>query len=80
MDPLCRVRHCCNPEHLEPVTRRVNLLRGETIPARNAAKIECNSGHAFDAANTRIDPATGDRKCRACDKRNQQRYRDHRVT
>ena len=79
VDHLCRVRACCNPAHLEAVTRRENLLRGLTIPAMHAAKTECKSGHPFDATNTRIDPATGDRKCRACDKRNQQRYRDRRA-
>jgi hypothetical protein len=29
LDHLCRVRHCCNPEHLEPVTIRENTLRGK---------------------------------------------------
>ena len=28
LDHLCRVRHCCNPGHLEPVTRKINLNRG----------------------------------------------------
>lgn len=28
LDHLCRVRHCCNPEHLEIVTRAVNARRG----------------------------------------------------
>jgi hypothetical protein len=28
LDHLCRVRHCVNPEHLEPVTRKTNLNRG----------------------------------------------------
>jgi len=37
LDHLCRVRHCVNPAHLEPVTRRENLLRGETLTAKNAA-------------------------------------------
>ena len=27
LDHLCRVRCCCNPAHLEPVTRRENMLR-----------------------------------------------------
>ena len=26
LDHLCRVRNCVNPDHLEPVTRRENLL------------------------------------------------------
>lgn len=28
LDHLCRVRSCCNPDHLEPVTCQVNLRRG----------------------------------------------------
>lgn len=35
LDHLCRVRHCCNPEHLEPVTHRENVLRA--FAARKAA-------------------------------------------
>lgn len=28
LDHLCCVRNCCNPEHLEPVTRGDNIKRG----------------------------------------------------
>lgn len=28
LDHLCRNRACCNPDHLEPVTRQVNARRG----------------------------------------------------
>lgn len=31
LDHLCRNRPCCNPDHLEPVTVKVNTLRGEAI-------------------------------------------------
>ena len=65
LDHLCRVRHCGNPEHLEPVTCRENLLRGETWAARNAAKTHCKRGHPYDEANTRIIK-TGGRSCRTC--------------
>lgn len=40
-DHLCRVRHCCNPQHLELVTIRENLMRGDTLAASNAAKLVC---------------------------------------
>lgn len=66
LDHLCRVRHCVNPAHLEPVTARENSLRGLTIPAENARKTHCDSGHPFDQANTHIGP-TGHRRCRSCD-------------
>lgn len=29
LDHKCRVRSCCNPDHLEPVTPKVNTIRGE---------------------------------------------------
>lgn len=29
LDHLCRVRHCVNPDHLEPVSRAVNSQRGD---------------------------------------------------
>ena len=28
LDHLCRVRHCVNPAHLEPVTHQENMRRG----------------------------------------------------
>lgn len=65
IDHLCRVRACVNPLHLEPVTNRENILRGEGWPARNARKTHCAYGHPFDEANTYVDPS-GRRTCRAC--------------
>lgn len=66
LDHLCRVRHCVNPAHLEPVPNRTNVLRGEGITAQNARKTECIRGHALSPDNTRW--SNGTRKCRACDK------------
>jgi HNH endonuclease len=61
-DHLCRVRACCNIDHLELVTRRINLLRGDTVTARNAAKTHCIRGHEFTSENTVIY----ERNCRRC--------------
>jgi hypothetical protein len=47
------------------VTMRENLLRGEGNTAKNAAKVVCQNGHAYDEKNTHIRP-TGQRVCRAC--------------
>jgi HNH endonuclease len=31
LDHLCRVRHCCNPAHMEPVSIQVNTRRGNAV-------------------------------------------------
>ena len=65
IDHLCRNRGCVNPDHLEAVSHRVNVLRGVSPHARNARKTHCKFGHPFDEANTGID-VRGDRYCRIC--------------
>jgi hypothetical protein len=61
LDHLCRLRRCVNPDHLEPVTNRVNILRGQSIPALNARGTHCKWGHN----NWRPLP-NGGRECRSC--------------
>lgn len=63
IDHLCRVRHCVNPAHLEAVSHKENVLRGEGD--YNARKTQCKNGHEFTAENTYVRP-TGGRACRTC--------------
>jgi hypothetical protein len=40
LDHLCRVRACCNPDHLEPVTRGENVRRGHPFWNRGKLTIQ----------------------------------------
>jgi len=65
----CVNRACVNPSHLEPVTRRENLRRGnvgQAIAAIQSAKTHCPAGHPYDAVNTYYVAAKRQRHCRAC--------------
>jgi hypothetical protein len=59
----CPHRACVNPAHLEPVTRQVNLLRGNTLTARQAKLTHCPRGHSYEGCY--VNPK-GDRICRVC--------------
>ena len=64
-DHTCRNASCANPGHLEVVTHQINMLRGDTIAARNASRTHCPHGHEYSPENTRITKL-GHRDCRAC--------------
>lgn len=74
IDHLCRNPSCVNWLHLEPVTQRVNNLRGgtPTIVAHRADT--CKRGHSlFDAY---VIPTTGSRQCLTCQEESRARQKD----
>jgi hypothetical protein len=65
IDHLCRNRACVRPDHLEPVSVRENLMRGEGISARYARSDYCSRGHLKSPDNLYVYP-NGSHECREC--------------
>lgn len=65
IDHLCRVRSCCNPDHLEAVTQLENNNRG--LRGRlYEYPTHCRHGHEYTPENTYW--YRGHRQCRECRK------------
>jgi hypothetical protein len=75
LDHLCRIRHCVNPAHLEPVTAAVNTMRGTSPTVANTKKTHCPAGHPYDERNTAV--RGGKRACRECNRQHNRKYREH---
>ena len=63
LDHLCRNRYCVKPEHLEPVSHRENILRGNSPAAVHAKQTHCSRGHSLADAYVYDG---GRRRCRVC--------------
>ena len=75
---FCPHRACVNHAHIEVVTKQVNILRGLSHAAANAAKTHCVHGHEYTPENTHLRqlPNGGvGRRCRSCSKNAKRRYR-----
>lgn len=68
IDHLCRNTRCINPQHLEEVTQRENILRGTGVAAQNIRKTACPQGHPYAGENLRSYRYSGRmiRACRTC--------------
>lgn len=66
IDHLCRNRRCVNPFHLEVVTFKENIRRGEGSAGINARKTHCKYGHPLSGENLYITPSNGKRQCKIC--------------
>ena len=81
LDHICRVRCCANPLHLEQVSHRENILRGQAPSAQNARRTHCKHGHALTPQNI-YEPSPSSpnaRICRICTKRRNDLRRDQRL-
>lgn len=67
LDHLCRVRCCCNPDHLEPVSRSENNKRGtvgQNMKDLWAKAEKCQRGHLRTPDNIIVNK--GYKLCKAC--------------
>lgn len=76
IDHLCRVRHCVNPDHLEPVSAKENIARSYGVARQLRERRFCSEGHEFNAENTAKDGRG--RRCRPCRNQNQRLRRNAR--
>lgn len=73
LDHLCKVKLCVNPEHLEPVTKRVNTQRrfGVTLQYGADWPMKCARGHELTPDNVYIvlknkNTGTTGKTCKTC--------------
>lgn len=79
LDHLCRNRCCVNPDHLEPVTHKVNNNRGVGISAQNARRTHCLKGHILFGNNLYIAKRLHGRTERHCVPCQRDAVRRHRA-
>jgi len=60
----CTSTLCVNPYHLEVVTNKTNVLRGDTLAAKEIKVTHCPQGHPYNEENTYV--YHGKRVCRVC--------------
>ena len=70
IDHLCRNRICVNPQHLEAVLGKINILRGISCSAQNARKTHCIKGHLLSDENLYHLGEGEKRICKICRKEN----------
>ena len=74
LDHLCRVRHCVNVDHLEPVTPAENTRRGASRGVLNRRARRCSKGHPQTPANVYIRPDGHGTICRPCKRERDRGY------
>lgn len=78
LDHLCRTPACVRGSHLEPVTHRENVLRGNAPSAITHRTRICKRGHPFEGDNlVSAGPGQG-MTCRQCQNMRQREWKQQR--
>lgn len=80
IDHLCKNPKCVNPNHLEAVTQKENIMRGNWFASKNAKKTHCPKGHEFTNETTIFYKRKTwiQRQCRICHNVNCVNYRQRK--
>jgi hypothetical protein len=73
IDHICENRKCVNPEHLQAITLKQNILKGKSVCAQKAKQIYCHKNHPLSGENLYITPDNR-RQCKTCNKIRQKKY------
>jgi hypothetical protein len=82
LDHLCKNPPCVNPDHLESVTLKENILRGESVSAKKAQQTHCKHDHLLIQENCYPKAwAKGMRVCKICSRiTSAERLKKYRLT
>jgi hypothetical protein len=75
IDHLCRNRACVNPNHMEAVSHRENVIRGEGSSAQRFRQTHCVNGHPLTPENVRYRKDRYARNCKVCEMERTQRQK-----
>jgi hypothetical protein len=76
IDHLCRVQLCVNPEHLEAVTHRENMLRSPLPNFQAYVAGTCTRGHPMTGDNLGGQRKDGRWQCKACNTERKKVWRE----